>query len=263
MDKKPEHIILIPDSGPLLELLRSNSLDELFVPFASLAVPDAVLHELLRSAKDEGHAIAVWVKVNNIPIFDTRTFAHGQCKELKESNLPQGAVVDLCLQEIMNEINLSAGKTTGIFLLEEHKCIGKNTFFSGQNCKNVTLKAFRKFLAALPTKPVKPEKVQDTTQKIQNAMQGAIHDGQPAVLNEQNRPVVKESPSLGGGFLTALEAANPQLIEKRLRELAGQTTAISRKTFEAFKARTINKAPEVVKPVPDSKAVEQFRKNLM
>ena len=293
MDNKPEHIILIPDSGPLLELLRSNSLDELFVPFASLAVPDAVLHELLRSAKDEGHAIAVWVKDNNIPIFDTRTFAHGQCKELKESNLPQGAVVDLCLQEIMNEINLSAGKTAGIFLLEEHKCIGKQTFFSGENCKKVTLKAFRKFLAGMtvpepqaahdaPSK-VEPEAVvslkekrssktkrpsksvplEETAQKAQDFTQNVSLDVTLGGHNESTKVVAPESPSLGGGFLTAMEAANPKLIEKRLRELAGQTTSVSRKTIEAFKARATSKSPANLKTMPDSQAVEQFRKSLM
>ena len=292
MDNKPEHIILIPDSGPLLELLRSNSLDQLFVPFASLAVPDAVLHELLRSAKDEGHAIAVWVKVNNIPIFDTRTFAHGQCKELKESNLPQGAVVDLCLQEIMNEINLSAGKTTGVFLLEEHKCIGKQTFFSGGNCKKVTLKAFRKFLAGMTVpepqaahdapskvepeavvslkekrssktkKLAKPVPLEETAHQTDDTTQKATQDSTLDVHNGPNK-VAPESPSLGGGFLTAMEAANPKLIEKRLRELAGQTTSVSRKTIEAFKARAISKSPADLKPVPDSQAVEQFRKSLM
>jgi len=293
VNNKPEHIILIPDSGPLLELLRSNSLDQLFVPFASLAVPDAVLHELLRSAKDEGHAIAVWVKVNNIPIFDTRTFAHGQCKELKESTLPQGAVVDLCLQEIMNEINLSAGKTTGIFLLEEHKCIGKHTFFSGQNCKNVTLKAFRKFLAGKAIAKTfatddEPELMDSVTASPSEAMQRAKRkksgkaeppaEAGPEVLdftedtlldtatdlNHKAIQVVEQgSPSLGGGFLTAIEAANPKLIEKRLRELAGQSTSVSRKTIEAFKARAISKSPVDLKPLPDAKAVEQFRKSLM
>lgn len=293
MDNKPEHIILIPDSGPLLELLRSDSLDQLFVPFASLAVPDAVLHELLRSAKDEGHAIAVWVKVNNIPIFDTRTFAHGQCKELQESNLPQGAVVDLCLQEIMNEINLSVGKTAGIFLLEEHKCIGKQTFFAGGNCKNVSLKAFRKFLAGMtvpepqpahdaPSK-VEPEAVvslkekrssktkrpsksvplEETAQKAQDFTQNVSLDVTLGGHNESTKVVAPESPGLGSGFLTAMEAANPKLIEKRLRELAGQTTSVSRKTIEAFKARAISKSPADLKPVPDSQAVEQFRKSLM
>lgn len=289
MDNKPEHIILIPDSGPLLELLRSDSLDELFVPFASLAVPDAVLHELLRSAKDEGHAIAVWVKVNNIPIFDTRTFAHGQCKKLKESTLPQGAVVDLCLQEIMNEINLSGGKTTGIFLLEEHKCIGKHTFFSGGNCKNVTLKAFRKFLAGMAVtepqathehpSPVDPAAVasqqaealpkkkkagksalpQEATQEFAQVAPNTT----PELSHQPKQVAAQELPSVGGGFLTALEAANPKLIEKRLRELAGQTTSVSRKTIDAFKARAISKSPANLKPAPDSQAVEQFRKSLM
>jgi len=259
---KASQVILIPDSGPLLELHRRDGLATLFVRFASLAVPDAVVHDLVRNAQDEGKAIAKWISLNNVPILDTRTFANGHGTGLENSTLPQGAVVDLCLQEVMNEINLSNGKTSAVFLLEEHKCIGKDTFFAGRYCMSVTLKAFEKFLAQTSAEAVAenpeptPESVAQPGTKAKLASKKKSPDVQSAPTVTPEPPPQKEAIK-EGNFLSAIEAANPKMVEKRLRELAGQTSKISQKALEAFRARTVEK------PVgPDPASVEQFRKNL-
>lgn len=244
--------ILIPDSGPLLALLRQQKLDSLFTTFSSLAIPDAVVHELVRYTGDEGRAIAKWISQNNIPIFDTRAFGHGQRTEMNDGAVAHGVVVDLCLQEIMNETNLSGENSKTIFLLDEHKCVGTSTFLLGKNCRAATLDAFARFLST-----------------GQFSASAAMNNEENATLPVATKPKAENKPDPtpqpeskddrpDSLLLSALDVANPKLVEKRLRELAGQTAQLSRKTIDAFKAR--NRMKEEL-PAPEE--VEQFRRNLV
>ena len=79
MKKQAMHVVLIPDSGTLLQLHRELRLESLFSSFATLAITDASVHELLRFCKNEGQEIAMWIKNNHVAILETRAFNKAVC----------------------------------------------------------------------------------------------------------------------------------------------------------------------------------------
>lgn len=144
------HIILIPDCGPLLALYRQKRLDCLFLPFASLAVPDAVVHHLVRFCGEEGRAVAVWLTQFNIAVFQTRVFNNGQTQLDLDIGCGTDQLADLCLKETMENIARQEGKVRGIFLLDDYKCLGDSPVLSCGYSISIALNALDRFLAEYP-----------------------------------------------------------------------------------------------------------------
>lgn len=226
MKKQATHIVLIPDSATLLQMHREQQLDNLFSDFATLAIADSTVHELLRHCGSEGHNIALWIKKNHITILETRAFNHGRNETFEQAGHIQGAVAEISLQELMNEINLSSGRTKVVFLLDEFKCVSKDTFLFGSFCVGVTLRAYQQFLENLQPNP------------------GLIPH---------------EKPSQNTGKTLTKTPSNPKLVEKELREIFSQTVNIGLKAIDKVK---FIRQPDVAKK-PDPSAIDKFRRHLM
>jgi len=66
MRKQAMHVVLIPDSGTLLQLHRELRLESLFSSFATLAITDASVHELLRFCKTKAKKLQGGSKITTL-----------------------------------------------------------------------------------------------------------------------------------------------------------------------------------------------------
>lgn len=256
MKKQATHIVLIPDSATLLQMHREQQLDNLFSDFATLAIADSTVHELLRHCGSEGHNIALWIKKNHITILETRAFNHGRNETFEQAGHIQGAVAEISLQELMNEINLSAGRTKVVFLLDEFKCVSKDTFLFGSFCVGVTLRAYQQFLENLQPNPglIPHEKPSQNTGKTLTKTPLALDPTSP--LSSSPAPLTTEEKGI---FINRTLRSNPKLVEKELREIFSQTVNIGLKAIDKVK---FIRQPDVAKK-PDPSAIDKFRRHLM
>ncbi|HEX4856078.1 MAG TPA: hypothetical protein VFV28_04655 [Limnobacter sp.] len=229
------HIVLVPDCGPLLELHLQGQLHLLTLQFAALAVPDAVIHQLVRFHGEEGKALAVWISQSQIPVLQTRTFNNGQVQQDVLHSSCERSLVDSCLLEVMKDLGAQEGQTRGVLLLDDYKCLGDSPFNSIQFCTTITLSALKRFLLSLP-----------------------INQAQvPAPTHRVAAPQEKQAVFR----LNALQRVNPQALEHQFRKLAEHTTQMCMKGVEVVKAGK-KKFKPTVSTGPRSDLAEQFRKNL-
>lgn len=255
MKKQAMHVVLIPDSGTLLQLHRELRLESLFSSFATLAITDASVHELLRFCKNEGQEIAMWIKNNHVAILETRAFNNGCNKILDQPNCLYGLVADIGLQEIMNETNLSGGNTQVIFLLDEHKCAAKNTFLYGSFCTGVTLLAYQRFLESSQPCPIKATQ----PSRLENADESMVKTHKPVEPpNTQRFQASSPEREPSRFYLNSTMLANPKLVERKLRDMANQTVNIGLKAIDKIKASRSNEPNK-----PALSAIEKFRRSLM
>jgi hypothetical protein len=239
MNEKP-CVLLVPDWGPLLELQRRKQLHSLFLPFLSLAVPDAVIHYLVRFCGDEGKALAVWVSQCNIPVFQTRAFNNGHVGGDRLHPYCAHELVDKCLQETMQEITTQQGKLKAIFLLDDYKCFQGSSFRAYGECTLITLPALEKFIARNPEKCAK---VAPQTNRMQD---------------RATKANVRQAPqSALIGWMNSFQVAAPKGMEKQLRALAGHTADFCKKGIDSLKSRQPFESKKA-----DSDLVKQFRRSI-
>jgi len=256
MNRIAPHVVLIPDCGVLLQLHKQQRLDSLFASFATLAISDACVHELLLHCKSEGQEIALWIKNLQVPVLETRAFNNGRYQTVNGDDSFQHTIADIGLQELMCDINLSGGNTKGVFLLDEHKCSGKQSFMFGSFCIGVTLVAFQRFLdirsLATEQKAGTPSTEETTCQEISDEVRSI-----EKTSNHEQLPSA-EILATRGFYLNRATLVNPRQVERMLRERAGQTVNKALKVMDKIKSTHSKRAGK-----PDPDVVETFRKNLI
>lgn len=141
-----DHVVLLPDAGPLITLAYADALDLLETPGWPIKVVDMVLHEVTRNVTPTSEKIGEWVADRSVPIITTRTYQYYRTvRETGAGNTRKANLGELAIQEAMNEQALVTPDTVGVFLFEDHK-IARASFLLPENCRKISTRAWLLFL---------------------------------------------------------------------------------------------------------------------
>lgn len=217
-------VILIPDCGPLLELANQDQLDSLFKPGWTVALVDAVLHEILRNPGPLSEKIGRWVYASNVPVLQTRAFERAQ----KALNLGLGTpeqlhMGNLGMQEMMNELAQEQGRV-GVFVFEEHKVVCPS-LKKTKASKLIATRAFQVFLkekgwGSIATEPslVEVSSLSQSPSIKQQTLQAAAPAFSPA---ESIQSIAQSRKTQLEKLLKPIKAIETQQLVEKIQEISG------------------------------------------